>query len=295
MKYIFKMDYYQNKIHKLPNYPLISELREKEITNGWRFKNHHEIREWQNRVGVDFDSKLFAFDKKNYPRMIKLKGVYGAIREILYGRICEKLGILCESSQFIILSKEHIELAKAESRQAGIFLLPKSNTLQYWLGQNYKGSETGFIDYPVYEANIKNPDNYYNDQIANILFRHSEAGEYEVTPEGYLVRVDIDTIFSSYILPMSEEIDNKKIKELVNMSSLQISRECCEKELRELITNDARRKALQTICQQVAVWKDEEIAKLTSFPIEFQGASYGPLAFCLITGISQYVARKFSN
>jgi len=294
MKYSSKMKYCQNK-YELPNYPLISELQGIEITNGWRFKHHDEIREWHDRRGVDFDSKLFAFDKKNYPRMIKLKGVYAAIREILYCRICERLGILCESAQFIILSKEHIKLAKNESRQAGIFLLPESEPLQHWISRHYKGPETKFIDYPVYEANIKNPDNYFNDQIANILFRHFEPGEYEVTLEGYLVRVDIDTIFCDYILPMKEEVDNEKVKELVNMNSLWISREHCERELREFITTDARRKALQTICQQVAVWKDEEIAKLTDFPIEFQGTFYGPLTFRLITGISRHVAQKFTG
>lgn len=282
-------------IHKLPDYPLTSELQEIEITNGWRFKHPYEIREWQDRIEVDSDSKLFAFDKKNYPRMIKLKGVYGAIREILYSRICEKLEILCESAQFIILSKEHIELAKGESRQVGIFLLPKSEPLQYWIGRHYKGPETKFIDYPVYEANIKNPGTYYNDQIANILFRHFEPGEYEVTPEGYLVRVDIDTIFCNYILPMEEKVHNKKLKELVNMNSLWISREYCERELRQFITTDVRRKALQTICQQVAVWKNEEIAKLTDFPMEFQGAFYGPLTFRLITGISRHVAQRFTG
>lgn len=285
-----------NAICKFPNYPLTSELPGIEITNGWRFKRRHEIREWHDQMGVDFNSKLFAFDRRNYPRMIKLKGVYGAIREILYSRICEKLGILCESAQFIILSKEHIELIKDEPYQAGIFLLAESEPLEYWIGQHYKGSKTEFIEYPVYEVNIKNPDNYYNDQIANILFRHFEPGEYEVTPEGYLVRVDIDTVFCDYILPIEENSCGKKANKSVNINMERISYECmeCEKELQEFIATDAKRKALQTICPQVAVWKDQEIAKLTDFPIEFQGDFYGSLTFRLITGISRCVARKFA-
>jgi hypothetical protein len=284
-----------NAIFKLPNYPLISELPGIEITNGWRFKRHHEIREWRDQMGVDFNSKLYAFDTRNYPRMIKPKGIYGAIREILYSRICEKLGILCESAQFIILSKEHIDLVKNGPYQAGIFLLAESEPLKYWIGRHYKGSKAEFIEYPVYEVNIKNPDNYYNDQIANILFRHFEPGEYEVTPGGYLVRVDIDTVFCDYILPMDVKIDSKEVEQSVSMKSLQIGREGCEEELREFATTDAKKNALEVICQQVAVWEDEEITKLTDFPLEFQGDFYGPLAFRLITGISRYVAQKFAS
>jgi len=282
--------------YKLPNYPFTSEFRGIEVTSGWRFKRHNEIREWSDRAEVDFNSKLFAFDRRNFLRMIKPKGSYGAIREILYSRICEKLGILCESAQFIILSKEHIELIKDGPYQAGIFLLAESEPLKCWMKRHYKGLETEFVDYPIYEVNLKNPDNYYNDKIANTLFRHFEPGEYEVTPDGYLVRVDIDTVFCDYILPIDTNSCGKKVNKSVEINMRQISDECveCENELREFIATDTERKALQIICSQVAAWKDQEVEKLTDFPIEFQGDFYGALTFRLITGISRCVARKFT-
>lgn len=270
---------------RIENYPLPSEVSGVETTKGWRFVHHDEIKNWHNRSEVAFSDKLFAFDNKNRPRMIKTKGIYGAIREILYSRICEKLGILCESAQFVILSEEHIEMARGKLCQAGIFLLPKSIPLRFWIGNYYRGSELRFSWWPVHEVNIKNPDNYYQDIIANTLFRCFEAGEYEVTPEGYLFRVDIDRIFSDFILPFEEGFDSNEI------GNKTLS---CKRELNDLITdNKELKRALRVVCQKVAAWTNKEIKEITEFPLEFQGNIYGPLSFRLITEISQPVAKLF--
>lgn len=271
---------------RIENYPLPSEVPGVETTKGWRFVHHDQIKDWRNRPEVDFSDKLFAFDNKNRTRMIKNKGICGAIREILYSRICEKLGILCESSQFIILSEEHIEMAKGKPYQAGIFILPKSIPLRCWIGRYYKGSELSF-----HEVNIKNPDDYYQDIIANTLFRCSEAGEYEVTAEGYLFRVDIDTIFSNFILPFEEGLNsNIIINQILGWEKIL----WCKKELNGLVKdNKELKRALRLVCKKVASWTDKEIYEITEFPLEFQGNIYRPLSFRLISEISQPVARLF--
>ena len=280
-------------LNRIPNYPLACKIQETESTQEWKFVRPNEIREFVERIDVNLNNKLFAFDKNNYRRMIKPKGVCGAIREILYSRICEKLGILCECAQFIVMSTEHTELVNGESHQAGIFLLPDSKPLGYWLA-DYK-VQTEFNERMLYESGIKNPDHCFSDQIANTLFGQFEPGEYEVTPEGYLVRVDIDRTFSNYIIPIDENGNYEEILERCTSSDRLLSAShSCKEELRKFVTTDSLKKALKTVCQLVASWTDEEIIKLSNFPEEFQGAFYGPLVIRLITGISRNVAREFT-
>jgi len=268
-----------HKIAEFPDYPFTWEFQGIGTSEDWKFVDKEEMTDFYDPIYGDIylKGKLFAFDRSDRLRMMKLRGPYGAIREVLYSRICEQLGILAQSAEFIRLSDEHAKLAGGKSYQAAIFLLPKSEKMN---------------DNALFMQNIRNLDSYFNDQIANVLFAHDERGEYRVTPQRYVVRIDQDTIFSGGTLQAMRNPEENLEEQIERISREHCSAKCVEEKLRDLVKGNSHlEKALQATCKQVVDWNRSKIDLLTDFPNEFQGVSYKNLYTHLIGTISQPVAR----